>query len=359
MNVSQLINFQILKFFLILTIIISIPLIHSAAQNTEDVLGVYFVNSQPYSFKDNSGHTVVLGEIKNTRDFPINDVTIWTGFYNQFSDQPIDTVTGTTIIDTIPAKSSVPFTIKSSDPDSAISRIVVTLIGFNSAPEKQSSLSIQTRTLALGDSLYFEGRITNNGDIETSNIKIYLISNDRFDPPRVVGLSEIELYDSLLPNESKKFAISDILNPKAVSFSVLAESENYISKYTVIKDKKTNLQSRMVAILDTTVSSIKQEKTLVASPVKITAHILMKQGSTQNNEQPFVFYAQIKQADTGIVEFVASTNGTLFKGELEISNLIWTPATKGLYFLETFVWDPHDVALSSTGPITIVNVESE
>ena len=149
MNLLQPINLKVLIFFLVFTIIFSIPLVHSAAQNTEDVVGVHFVNSQPYSFKDDSGYTIVLGEINNTRDFPINGVTIWTGFYNQFSDLPIDTVTGTTILDTIPAHGKSPFTIKSSNPDSAISRVAVILTGFNSAPEKQESLSIQTGILEL------------------------------------------------------------------------------------------------------------------------------------------------------------------------------------------------------------------
>ena len=359
MNLLQPINLKVLIFFLVFTIIFSIPLVHSAAQNTEDVVGVHFINSQPYSFKDDSGYTIVLGEINNTRDFPINGVTIWTGFYNQFSDLPIDTVTGTTILDTIPAHSKSPFTIKSSNPDSAISRVAVILTGFNSAPEKQESLSIQTGILELDNSLYFEGSIRNNGDKESSNTKIYLISNDVFDPPRIVGLSELELSEPLLSNESKKFVISDILNPKAVSFYVLVESENYISKHTIIEDKKINLQSSTVAILDAKATSLEQEKTLVASPVKITAQILMKYDSIQNNEQPFVFYAQVKQADTGIVEFVTSVQGDLLEGEPQTSNVMWIPDTEGLYFIETFIWDPYDVALSPTGPVTLVNVQSE
>ena len=117
-----------------------------------------------------------MGEIENTRDFSINDVRIWTGFYNQFSDQPIETITGTTIIDTVPPKSKVPFSISSLEPNAAISRVAVNLVGFNSATEKESSLSIQTRSLELGDSLYFEGSIRNNADIEASNVKVYLMS---------------------------------------------------------------------------------------------------------------------------------------------------------------------------------------
>ena len=85
----------------------------------------------------------------------------------------------------------------------------------------------------------------------------------------------------------------------------------------------------------------------------------MKYDSIQNNEQPFVFYAQVKQADTGIVEFVTSVQGDLLEGEPQTSNVMWIPDTEGLYFIETFIWDPYDVALSPTGPVTLVNVQSE
>ena len=84
----------------------------------------------------------------------------------------------------------------------------------------------------------------------------------------------------------------------------------------------------------------------------------MKQSFQVDNEQPFVFYVQIKQADTGIVEFVGAVPGSLSSGLPQQPNLIWIPETEGLFFIETFVWDTDDVALTSTGPITIVSVES-
>ena len=360
MQLRVITNFNHLGFLLIFSILFSIPLIQASAQITShDPLGVYFVNTQPYSFKDDSGYTIVLGEIENTRDFSINDVRIWTGFYNQFSDQPIETITGTTIIDTIPPKSKVPFSISSLEPNAAISRVAVNLVGFNSATEKESSLSIQTRSLELGDSLYFEGSIRNNADIEASNVKVYLMSKDTFDPPRIVGLTQNQFTESLGPGETMQFIISDILNSKAVSFSLIAESDNHISEVTFIEAKNIHLESKQVVILDVMASNVKQDKTIISSPVQISAQILMKQNLEVDNEQPFVFYTQIKQADTGIVEFVHSTTGNLYPGPPQIPSIIWIPENKGLFFIETFVWDTHDVALASTGPITIVNVESE
>jgi len=211
----------------------------------------------------------------------------------------------------------------------------------------------------LGNSLYFEGSIRNNGETESSNVIIYLISKDTFDPPRIVDLVEKQFTEPLAPGETKEFTISDILNSKAISFSLIADSDNYISKTIFLEDKNIHLESKQVTILDIAVSSIKQDKTIISSPVQISAHILMKQNLEVNNEQPFVFYTQIKQADTGIVEFVHSTTGSLSSGLPEVPRIIWIPESEGLFFIETFVWDSHDVALTSMGPITIVNVESE
>ena len=356
MSLSAITDFKYLKFLLIFVIIISFPLIQSAA--IELVEGVRFVNSAPYSFKDDSGYTIVLGEIENTRDFSINDVRIWTGFYNQFSDQPIKTLTGTTIIDTVPPNSKIPFLISSLEPDAAISRVAVNLVGFNSASERETLLSIQSKSLELGSSLSFEGTIRNDGDTESSNVMIYLISKDTFEPPRIVGLAQKQFTESLVPGETRQFTINDNLNSKAISFSLIANSDNYISKTSIIEDKKIHLESSQVVILDVDVSNIKQDKTLISSPVLIEAQVLMKQNFQVDNEQPFVFYVQIKQADTGIVEFVGAVPGSLSSGLPQQPNLIWIPETEGLFFIETFVWDTDDVALTSTGPITIVSVES-
>ena len=58
--------------FLLLAII-SFPILEGFGQiQTEKGEGVFFVNMHPYSFKDESGYTVILGEISNNRDFPIS-----------------------------------------------------------------------------------------------------------------------------------------------------------------------------------------------------------------------------------------------------------------------------------------------
>ena len=78
-----------LGFLLLLLIVIPLPVFESFGQieNKPTVQGtggggegVFFVNTHPFSFKDESGYTVVLGEIINNYDFPITDVKILVNF---------------------------------------------------------------------------------------------------------------------------------------------------------------------------------------------------------------------------------------------------------------------------------------
>ena len=188
--------------FLLLLLLILIPFsaLEGFAQIQNEVTksgtggdgeGVFFVNTYPFSFKDGKGDTVVLGEIFNNHNFPITDVKIRVNFYNEISNEPIDSVLGYTILDSVPAFGTSPLIIKSSAPNSAISRVDMTLLGFDSSPVKPLSLSIITNSLKIGDSLSFSGIITNNDTMDATDIKIHLISVDIFDPPRVVDISSI------------------------------------------------------------------------------------------------------------------------------------------------------------------------
>ena len=55
-------------------------------------------------------------------------------------------------------------------PNSSISKVGATLLGFDSAPTKQTSLLLETDSLEIGKSLNFSGQITNNGINDATNI---------------------------------------------------------------------------------------------------------------------------------------------------------------------------------------------
>ena len=71
---------------LFLLTIISFPVLHGFGQiQTDTGEGVFLVNTYPYSFKDENGFTVVLGEIFNNHNFPITDIKILVNFYGDVS----------------------------------------------------------------------------------------------------------------------------------------------------------------------------------------------------------------------------------------------------------------------------------
>ena len=320
--------------------------------------GVFFVNTYPFSFKDGKGYTVVLGEILNNHNFPITDVKIRVNFYNDISNEPIDSVLGDTILDSIPALGTSPVIIKSSAPNSAISRVNMTLLSFDSSPVKPLSLSIITNSLKIGDSLSFSGIITNNDTMDATDIKIHLVSVDIFDPPRVVDISSINLDNSINPGKSQTFSINTTLNPKSVNYYILAESENYLSAKVNIDTKDISSESKIITLNDVTSTNIKQNNSIIFSPIRIDAQIFMQEFTSINSEEHYVFYVQIKEAESGLVEFIGKSSAVLYENSRENPNIIWIPENEGLFFIETYLWNTDDVTLSSPGEILIININT-
>ena len=62
---------------------------------TDPTLGISLTSYTPYNFKNEEGKTVIIGEVVNTKNFPISDVKIWAGFYDQISEQPLESAIGT------------------------------------------------------------------------------------------------------------------------------------------------------------------------------------------------------------------------------------------------------------------------
>ena len=234
---------------LFLLTLISFPVLQGFGQiQTDTGEGVFFVNSYPYSFKDNNGYTIVLGEIINKHNFPISNVKILVSFYGQISDEPIDSVIGNTILNVLQPQESSPFVLKSSMPNSSISRVGVTLLGFDSSPEIPISLLIKTNSLEISNSLVYSGHITNTGNNDATDIRIHLISLDIFDPPRVVNISSITLENTLSPGNSQAFLIDSIFNTKSATHYIIAESDNYQSQVEIIDDQKIISQNKIITI---------------------------------------------------------------------------------------------------------------
>ena len=149
------------------------------------------------------------------------------------------------------------------------------------------------------------------------------------------------------------------MNPKSVNYYILAESENYLSAKTNIDTKDISSQSKIITLNDVTSTNIKQNNSIIFSPIRIDAQIFMQEFTSINSEEHYVFYVQIKEAESGLVEFIGKSSAVLYENSRENPNIIWIPENEGLFFIETYLWNTDDVTLSSPGEILIININTE
>jgi hypothetical protein len=337
------------------------PISHSFSQisDTDPTLGISLTSFTPFNYKDEAGYTIVLGEIENKKNFPIMGVKIFAGFYDDINPQPLESNIGTTILDIIPPFGKSPYLIKSHNPNSAITSVSVNLLGFNSSPPKQKLLSLEPGTLDISNELTLSGSIINNAQIDSAKTKVHLISYDGFIPPRVLGVNTLEI-ENIKPGASANFEFVTKTDFRAVSFKLVAESGNYQSNFIEITRPSIDALKKLVTINDISIND-PQGNRLPDVPVGSITNIQSKiwiQYSSQADTvvQPYVYYVQIKATETGMVDFIGIAEGTFYSGGTQIPVVEWTSQNKGLYFAETFVWDPDGIPLASKGPLSLILV---
>jgi len=354
----------LLALFLVLSLF---PISHSFAglSDTGATLGISLTSFSPFNYKDEQGYTVVLGEIQNKKEFAITGVKIWVGFYDDFGKQPLETTIGSTIIDVIPPLGKSPYMIKSKNPNSSITGASVNLLGFNSAPPKAKLLTLEPGELDLTNKLRLSGTITNNGPLDSNNTKIHLVAYDGFVPPRVLDVVIISV-DDMLPGTVQNFEFNTKPDFRTVSYKIGAESRNYQSDIIDISVPITDVLQRLVTINDISVNDAAGNRlpdVSIDSTIYIQSKIWIQYASAQGSvEQPYIYYVQIKKSEEindenkPFIHFIGKTSGTFFSGGTQIPVIEWTPQEKGIYFAETFVWDPNAVPLSSKGPLSLILV---
>jgi len=319
----------------------------------------------PYSYKAEDGSTVVIGEVQNKNNFSVTGVKLGVSFYDE-TGKILEYKTDTTLLKVIPAGGKAPFSI-SSKQDPSITDISINLTGFNSSPERQQVLVITPGTLEISDQLVLSGTIINGGTILTSTTTIYLISYDAFG--RVVGIATtIPQPDDIGVGKTSVFTISSTPNSITRSYKLVAESDNYQSALTDITNVETTISSltKLVTINDVSVTDLignKYSTIPIGSTVKITSEIWIKYASEQS-EQPYVCYVQIKQigtenltqneADAATVEFIGTVQSVFHGMEKQEISVNWVPDKQGAFFAEVYVWDPNAVALAE--PSRHINV---
>jgi len=345
----------------LLLVLILFPISSSFSQgiDTPPTLGLVITSTDPYYFKDEQGYTIILGEVENTKNFVATGVKIQAFFYDDFSKQPIESTLGGTVLDVIPPFGKSPFILKSETPNSAITNISVNLSGFFTAAPKETALDIETKISEIGDRIKISGNISNNGALNSSETIIHVFFYDIFNPPRILGFSLIQIGE-IESGAYINFEFDEKFDHRYATYKIFAESTDYHSSVSSVEITPEAF-TKIIAINDISMNDSDGNKLTGASQgttINIESNVSIQYSSDQDTfEQPFVYYAQVKQSEKGgFVEFIGKFEGTFQSTGTQSPLVDWTPQNKGLYFIETFVWDPNAVPLASKGPIMLVLV---
>lgn len=349
----------ILTIFLVFTLF-PFGLGFSQVTDTLPTLAIKLTSEAPFLFKDEDGKTVIIGEVENTRNFPVKDVKILVDFYDDFSSQPLESILGTTTLNVIPPLGKSTYMIKSTSTNAAIVDAQARIVGFLSAAPKTNSLLIESGTIDADDKLTYKGMITNKGPSPATNIVVHLALYDPFQPPRILYI-ESQILSNLGPGATQQFEIQRDLDYRALGFKVVAESDRYYSNVIDEKLPKQELLTKLVTINDISVTDAEGNR-FSDIPLGSTAHIKSKiwiqfASDPETIEQPFVYWIQVKQSgENPQVEYIGKAEGMFGTGGSQIPEVEWTPENAGLYFVETFVWEPNGAALASKGPVSLILV---
>jgi hypothetical protein len=350
----------VLSVFLILFLI---PFPQGFSQEYSDnvpTLTVTLRNETPFVYQDSEGYTVVVGAVDNNNSLtPVTNVIIQVNFYDDFDPSPLEVIHGSTILDVIPKNGQSPFVIRSETPNPDISEVSVSLLGFDSAVPKQKGLTIFSNEVLLDTSFRFSG-VLQNGGAPSADTKVHLVFYDNFEPPQILGVSTIELGNMFL-NSEIAFEIDEQINSRAVGFLLFAESSVFHSDLVDVKIPLSQASTKLVTISDVSVEDTmgnKLSELKVDSIVNIKSKIWIQFAADQeSNETAYTYYVQIKESgQPPYVEFIGKSDGRFIGTGPESQTIDWVPEKKGLFFIETFVWDRNNIPIAEQGPIALIIV---
>ena len=340
--------------FALLFLLFPITTVFAQVTDTQSTLGVKLTNTAPFVYKDDEGYTVVIGEVENTKSFPVNNVRVWVGFFSgqaagPAGETPLETVTGTSLLEVIPAKGKSPFIVKSETPDPEIAEVTINILGFNSATQKQQLLEVKPGALVIGETIILDAQITNTGANPAENIRAHLIGYDAFSPPRIVGIQTVTL-DEIASKKTGKVSFDAVMDNRASSFKVIAESDGLQSKMTNVDEVSLESPTRLITINDVEVLGSDGErisKIKIGQTVDISSQLSIF-ASSDAPEQDYVYYVQVRQfGEKPQVEFLGFTEGKFDSTDPQTATVSWTPQSEGGFFIETYVWDLDAVALAA------------
>lgn len=332
----------------------------SQSTDTQPTLSVVLTSTQPFVYTDNDGYTIVVGEVENKNELTsVTNVRIKVSFFNEFNSQLVEVVRDGPVMEVIPPKGKSPYIIKSSSPNPEITSASVTIEGFISSPSKSNRLLVTNTDIFHDKTLQFSGTLQNNGGAPITDAKIIAAFYDAFNPPRLVGVSTIDIGD-VATGDTIDFNFDEKTDARVVTLKLFADSDVFYSNIVDIKIPQPNIATKLVTISDVSIidnnnkiSEIKQ-----GSTVKIQSDAWIQFNADQeSSEFPYTYYAQVKKSgEVPFVEFLGIYNDSFVGASKEFPSIEWTPENTGFYFIETFLWDGIGVPIADKGPITLVIV---
>lgn len=332
----------------------------SQQYDTPPTLSVNLASNSPYIYKDSDGFTVVVGEVENNDDrSAISNVQLSVKFFDDFSPQPLEISTGSTILEVIPPNQKSPYVIRSNTVNPQITSAEVSLEGFSPSVSKTTGLQVESTDITFSENLMFSGNLKNTGGAPTENTTIYLAFYDAFDPPRLIDVSSISL-GLINPDEEISFEFNEPIDLRSKEFRLFAQSDIFNSNFIDVKIPPSEILTKQVIISEVYVSDITGKplsQIKQGSTVNIQAKSWIQTISNDSDDTSYTFYAQVKQSgEKPYVEFLGSATGIFEGTEREFPSVTWVPKNKGVFFIETYVWNDIGVPLANPGPVVLVIV---
>ena len=142
---------------------------------------------------------------------------------------------------------------------------------------------------------------------------------------------------------------------------VFAESDIFYSDILDAKIPPPQSLSKLVTISDVSIkdkSGITLSELSVGSTVNIESQTIVQLGSTQIILKlliPIMFKSKNLEK-LPYVEFLGKYDGRFVDDGIQYQIIDWIPEKKGLFFVETFVWDRNNIPIAEQGPFVLIVV---
>ena len=353
--------FGIILFLLLLPIS---PIFSQEYTDTNPTLTVSINSNSNFMYQDSEGYTVVIGLIENNDPLSfLTNVVIQASFYDDFNTNPLEVKEGSTLLKVIPPNSKSPFMIRSDNPD--ITQVSTKFLNFDTSESMNNSLNISINDVslqpitALSDTVHnlsFLGILRNEG-VLISDTVAHLAFYDVFN--RIIQISTIEIGD-VDTNELVSLKLNEKINPSSVGFLLFSESDKFYSDVMDVKIPPPQIIKKLPTISDVTVTNTLGKilsEIKVGSILKIESKTLLQ----FTDEIPYTYYVQIKESPSNLdmpstVEYIGNFDDRFIENGIQLQSLDWIPEKKGLFFIETFLWDENNVPITVKGPLVPVLV---